>query len=223
MSIARPSRVPGRTGPRLYDLANMIRLLVARHGQSEWNAVGRWQGRANPPLSEIGMAQARAAATTVGAVDAVIASPLERALVTATVISESIGVGPVMVEPGLQERHAGEFQGLTRAEIDQQFPGYLESGRRPPGWEPDDEVTDRALGALDSVSEMMGDNSAPADILAIAHAGIIYSLEAHFGEAFVRIDNLNGRWFIHDTGGWSIGERMSLIPDGVVITESESL
>jgi len=201
----------------------MIRLLVARHGQSEWNAVGRWQGRADPPLSEIGLAQARAAASTIGAVDAVVASPLERALVTATVISESIGVGPVMVEPALQERHAGEFQGLTRSEIDQRFPGYLESGRRPPGWEPDLEITDRALGALDSVVGMVGDNPGPSDILAIAHAGIIYSLESHFGEGFLRIDNLNGRWFIHDSGGWSLGERMSLIPDGVVITEAESL
>jgi len=205
----------------LYDLVYMIRLLVARHGQSEWNAVGRWQGRADPPLSEVGLAQARAAATRVGAVDAVVASPLERALVTATVISESIGVGPVMVEPGLQERHAGEFQGLTRAEIDQQFPGYLDSDRRPPGWEPDSEVTDRAMLALDSIAEMVGTGSAQADILAIAHAGIIYALEAHFGQDFVRIDNLDGRWFLHNDSRWSLGERMSLIPDGV--TEADSL
>jgi len=207
----------------LYDLADMIRLLVARHGQSEWNAVGRWQGRADPPLSEVGLAQARAAAASIGAVDAVVASPLERALVTATVISESIGVGPVMVEPGLQERHAGEFQGLTRVEIDQQFPGYLDTGRRPPGWEPDADVTVRALAALDSVATMVGGRSAQADILAIAHAGIIYALESHFGEDFVRIDNLNGRWFLHDEGQWSLGERMSLIPDGVIATEAESL
>lgn len=201
----------------------MIRLLVARHGQSEWNAVGRWQGRADPPLSEIGLAQARAAASAVGAVDAVLASPLERALVTATVISESIGVGPVMVEPGFQERHAGEFQGLTRAQIDQRFPGYLESGRRPPGWEPDHEVTNRALNALDSVAEMIGDSPGTTDVLAVAHAGIIYSLESHFGETFRRIDNLHGRWFIHESGEWSLGERVSLIPEGVTVTEAESL
>ncbi len=201
----------------------MIRLLVARHGQSEWNAVGRWQGRADPPLSEIGLAQARAAAASIGAVDAVVASPLERALVTATVISESIGVGPVMVEPGLQERHAGEFQGLTRVEIDRQFPGYLDTGRRPPGWEPDADVTVRALDALDSVATMVGGRSAQAEILAIAHAGIIYALESHFGEDFARIDNLNGRWFLHDEGQWSLGERMSLIPDGVIATEADSL
>ncbi len=201
----------------------MVRLLVARHGQSVWNAVGRWQGRADPPLSEVGLAQARAAADTVSAVDAVIASPLERALVTATVISESIGVGPVMVETGLQERHAGEFQGLTRTEIDEQFPGYLTSGQRPPGWEPDHLVTERALAALDSIAGLADEGRDTHEILAIAHAGIIYSLEAHFGEGFVRIDNLNGRWFVHDGSRWSLGERMSLIPEGVETTEADSL
>jgi len=201
----------------------MIRLLVARHGQSEWNAVGRWQGRADPPLSEVGLAQARAAAATVGAVDAVIASPLERALVTATLISESIGVGPVMVEERLTERHAGEFEGLTRDEIDEQFPGYLSSGQRPPGWEPDHLVTQRALGALDAVAEMVDGGSGPADVLAIAHAGIIYALEGHFGENFNRIDNLNGRWFIDHGDGWSLGERMSLVPEGAVTTEADTL
>ncbi len=200
----------------------MVRLLVARHGQSVWNAVGRWQGRADPPLSEVGLAQARAAAATVGAVDAVIASPLERALVTATVISESIGVGPVMVEAGLQERYAGEFQGLTRTEIDERFPGYLTSGQRPPGWEPDHIVTERALAALDSITEMVGGGPGTCEILAIAHAGIIYSLEAHFGENFVRIDNLNGRWFAHDGTRWSLGERTSLIPEGVEVTGADS-
>jgi len=207
----------------------MIRLLVARHGQSVWNAAGRWQGRADPPLSEIGMEQAKAAAASVGAVEAVLASPLERALVTATVISETIGVGPVMVEPGLLERHAGEFQGLTRREIDSQFPGYLDTGKRPPGWEPDHEVTARALTALDSVAEMADGTasrrhaSETRDVLAIAHAGIIYALEAHFGRDFQRIDNLGGRWFVHNDSGWSLGDRMSLIPDGVVATGSDTL
>jgi len=220
------STSPGSTsasqGPIILA-ANMIRLLVARHGQSVWNAVGRWQGRADPPLSEVGLAQARAAAATVGAVDAVVTSPLERALVTATLISESIGVGPVMVEDGLMERHAGEFEGLTRVEIDERFPGYLSSGQRPPGWEPDHLVTERALGALDAVAEMVSDGSEASDILAIAHAGIIYALEGHFGEAFERIDNLNGRWFVHRGDGWALGERMSLVPQGVAATEADTL
>ncbi len=55
------------------------RLLLVRHGQSEWNAAGRWQGQADPPLTDLGRAQARAAARAIGGVDAVFASDLQRA------------------------------------------------------------------------------------------------------------------------------------------------
>ena len=116
----------------------MLNLLLARHGQSEWNAVGRWQGQADPPLSELGRAQARGAANQAGAFDAIFASDLERALHTATIISTTLGVGPVIVDPRLKERDAGEFSGLTRADIDAQFPGMLDRGEWPPGWEDDD-------------------------------------------------------------------------------------
>ena len=75
----------------------MLNLLLARHGQSEWNAVGRWQGQEDPPLSELGRAQARGAATHAGSFDALFASDLERAHHTATIIGEGIGVGPVII------------------------------------------------------------------------------------------------------------------------------
>ena len=72
----------------------VTRLLVVRHGQSEWNAAGQWQGRANPPLTMEGQRQAAAAARALGAFDAVVASPLLRAAETATIISEHLGIGP---------------------------------------------------------------------------------------------------------------------------------
>ncbi len=117
----------------------MTQLLVIRHGQSEWNADGRWQGQENPPLTELGRQQARSAARAVGAIDALFASPLDRAATTAAILSEELGVGPVVTLDGLMERNAGEWQGLTRDDIEEAYPGYLDSGRRPPGWEPDDE------------------------------------------------------------------------------------
>ena len=123
-------------------------VLVLRHGQSEWNALGRWQGQENPPLTDLGREQAVEAAQAVGTVDAVFASPLDRAARTAGIIAESIGVGPVVEIDGLMERHAGEWQGLTRPEIEQAWPGYLASGRRPPAWEDDQLVEARALGSL---------------------------------------------------------------------------
>ncbi|MBK5332301.1 MAG: histidine phosphatase family protein, partial [Ilumatobacteraceae bacterium] len=58
-------------------------LLVVRHGQSEWNAIGRWQGHADPALSELGKRQAAVAAGSIGAVDGIISSDLLRASETA--------------------------------------------------------------------------------------------------------------------------------------------
>src|ERR687897_224551 len=113
------------------------RVLLVRHGQSEWNAAGRWQGQADPPLSDLGRLQAREAARAVGAVDAIWSSDLQRAAETAIIIGDQIGVGPVVVDDRLRERDAGEWTGLTRAQIEQRNPGFLADGNRPPGWEAD--------------------------------------------------------------------------------------
>ena len=65
----------------------MTQLLVIRHGQSVWNADGRWQGQENPPLTDLGRNQARVAARAVGAIDAIYASPLDRAATTAAILN----------------------------------------------------------------------------------------------------------------------------------------
>src|SRR4029450_3937582 len=122
------------------DPALAPRVLWPRHGQSEWNATGRWQGQADPPLSDLGRRQAREAARAIGAVEAGWSAALERGAGTAAIISADIGVGPVVLDPDLRERDAGEYSGLTRAEIEERFPGYLDAGTRPPGWEPDDHL-----------------------------------------------------------------------------------
>src|SRR5207302_10768657 len=113
----------------------MTRLLLVRHGESEWNAVGRWQGWADPPLSELGQRQAAVAARAVGAVDAIVSSDLQRASQTAAIIAGELGIGPVVVDVALRERAAGTSTGLTRDEIDEQFPGSLANGERPDGYE----------------------------------------------------------------------------------------
>ena len=187
----------------------MTRMLIVRHGQSEWNAEGRWQGQADPPLSDLGRRQARHAADRLGAVDVIVASPLVRALHTATTIAETLGVGPVVVEPDLQERDAGGFSGLTRAEIEERFPGYLASGRRPPGYEPDEALLARTLAALDRIE----DTYRGAEILIVSHGGVIYALEAHHGEPFSRIPNLGARWITHHGERTELGERLVLVDD----------
>ncbi len=187
----------------------MLNVLVVRHGQSEWNALGRWQGHADPPLSELGITQAQAAAGKVGMFDAVVASDLDRALSTATIIADALGLGPVMTDPGLRERDIGEWQGLTRAEIEAAFPGHVRNGDRPPGWESDESLLERATGAL----ERIVDHVPSGDVLVVAHGGVIYTLESHLGADFTPIKNLHGRWFRIDNSAIEMGDRVALVTD----------
>ena len=191
----------------------MTRLLLVRHGESEWNALGKWQGQANPPLTDQGRRQAQQAAGVLGAFDAIVASTLQRAAETAAIISEVMGVGPVLVEEDLQERSAGPWQGLTRADIEQGWPGALESGFRPPGYELDDRVLERAHGALLRVVEA----TAGADeVLVVTHGGVIYAVEGGAAIPMVRIPNLGGRWIEISGGELRLGDRVDLVGDGTV-------
>ena len=185
----------------------MTSLLLVRHGQSVWNADGRWQGQENPPLTDLGRDQARRASHGVGAVDAIYCSPLDRAATTAMIIAEQIGMGPILILPGLMERHAGEWQGLTRDEIEEQYPGYLDAGTRPPSWEDDDEVEARVMAALDEIAEQHPDGH----VLAVAHAGVIFAVERIIGAEWERLANLGGRWLEHANGSWTIGNRVHLL------------
>jgi broad specificity phosphatase PhoE len=184
----------------------VTRLLLVRHGQSEWNAAGRWQGQADPPLSDQGRVQAREAARSVGAVDAIWASDLQRAVETAAIVAEDVGVGPVTVDPDLRERDAGEFSGLTRDEIELRFPGYLADGRRPSGWESDEQLLDRASRAIHRIAAAVPGG----DVLVVTHGGLIYVLEEHLGAEFARIANAEGRWCEVGSGRLRLGERILL-------------
>lgn len=193
----------------------MSRLLLVRHGQSEWNAVGRWQGQADPPLSDLGRQQSVAAAKTAGSFDLVAASDLERARHTAELIADAAGIGPVLIDPDLRERNAGEWEGLTRAQIDESYPGFLDDGRRPEGYEGDESVSARAIGALARVAALVGDGEA----LVVVHAGVIYAVEGLAGLPFERIPNLGGRYIDLSPDSIVAGERVLLIdPDKVEST-----
>jgi probable phosphoglycerate mutase len=200
------------------------RILLVRHGQSEWNAAGRWQGQQDPPLTDLGRRQARAAADALGTVDAVFASDLQRALETATIIASALGVLPVLVDQGFRERSAGEWEGLTRAEIEEAWPGYLDppadahagfasaGPRRPPSWEGDESVVARALAALHRVRDHVGDGH----VLTVTHGGLIYALEAHLGHPFGtsgRLANGAGREVVVDGDDLHLGERFLLVND----------
>ena len=184
----------------------MLNVLIARHGQSKWNQLGRWQGRADPALSEFGFVQAADAAANCGSFDAIISSNLQRASQTAAAISEATGIGPVLIDDAFAERDVGLYQGLTRPEIEERFPGRLEAGVWPAGWETDDTVLARVLGGLESLRQ----RCPSGDVLVIAHGGVIYTLERDFGHEYMRICNLEGRWLHHDGASWTLGERVAL-------------
>jgi probable phosphoglycerate mutase len=182
------------------------RVLLTRHGQSEWNALGRWQGQADPPLSDLGRRQAHEAARALGAIDGIWASDLRRAAETAVVIGEDMGVGPVVLDPDLRERDAGEWTGLTRAEIEQRYPGFLPDGRRPPGWESDELLLDRAQRTMRRIAD-----AAPGgEVLVVTHAGVVFAVERHLGLDHTRLANVEGRWVTVEHGGLRLGDRMLL-------------
>jgi probable phosphoglycerate mutase len=142
----------------------------------------------------------------------VVASPLLRAAETATIIAEGLGIGPVLTDPDLVERDAGEWQGLTRTQIEEGWPGFLDEGRRPPGYEPGDAMLARVRSVLEHISERMGDG----EVLVVSHGGVVYALEEACGEPWVRLPNLGARWFEVSGDDLSAGPRVDLVPDGTV-------
>lgn len=191
------------------------RMLLIRHGESTWNAVRRWQGQADPPLTERGEQQAAdavAGAAGHGPYLTVVTSTLQRARRTGELLASGLGVPLADPVEALAERAAGEWEGLTRDQINERYVGYLDEGRRPPGYEADERVVDRAGAAL---VELAGRHDGES-LVVVSHGGVINALERDEGEAWVRLDNLEGRWFeIGDGKLTPVGERVHLIPDVV--------
>ena len=191
----------------------MTKLLLVRHGQSEWNAMGRRQGKANPPLTDLGKEQALLAAKKLPDFSILASSDLVRARETAEIFAKAHDKdsNDILIEPQVQERDAGEFSGLTRDEIDKKFPGYLAQNRWPSGWEPDDVLIKRLREGL---GRIITSSTESDSIVVVTHGGCIYALENLLGEEYRRISNLGGRWFELIDDEFYLGERIQLLdPD----------
>ncbi|MCJ7437855.1 MAG: histidine phosphatase family protein, partial [Acidimicrobiia bacterium] len=173
------------------------RLLLVRHGQSTWNAEQRWQGQADPPLSSLGERQASAAGAAVQhlALTRIVTSDLVRARRTAELLAPP-GTA-VTADPALRERHAGDWTGLTRAEIDERYPGWIDDHRSPPGFEGDEPLLERLLPVVEA---LLTDRDVPAATLAVTHGGVIRTIERHFGAPSTPVPNLGGRWLHVEAG-----------------------
>lgn len=199
----------------------MTRILLIRHGESEWNADGRWQGQADPPLSERGRAQTVEAAAALGTVDAIITSDLARAAETGAILARLLGVDHVATDPLLRERDAGPLSGLTRPEIHATFPGLLAddpAGFRPgpdghpdwpEGWESDADLLDRIEVALTAVARAVPDG----EVAVVSHGGVVYAIERRLGgHDRGRMANLEGVVLTVDgSGAMVLGERLLLV------------
>ena len=192
----------------------MRRLLLLRHGQSTWNAEGRWQGWADPPLSELGREQARWAAVSLLSVGfhAVVSSDLRRARETAEIVATELGLGSVDVVPGLRERDVGAWSGLTSDEIEAKWPGQLDEWRAgqlaqiPEG---EGDIAGRVMAALDEVLvSHHGDT-----VLAVTHGGVIRSTERALGVEPSRVRNVGGRWVLADDGAALRAGEVVVLPE----------
>lgn len=143
------------------------KLALVRHGETDWNAEGRLQGRMDIPLNDVGRGQARAAGHELGgsgAWDVLVSSPLGRAAETASLIGNVVGLEPGGAVAGLVERDYGRGEGrvvvgLPRHDIDR----LLESA------EPEEDVAERGVRALAALVERHPGHN----IIVVAHGTLL--------------------------------------------------
>ena len=157
-------------------------LTLVRHGETEWNAVGRIQGHLDIPLSDIGLAQAAAIGRRLGgeAFDAILSSDLERALQTARPIGRHPGQ-TILRDSRLRERHLGVLQGLTGEEavIRQPHAWGAFKARNPEaaleGGETLGEFSQRVVGLIDELLRA----HAGSRLLLVTHGGVLDAAYRH--------------------------------------------
>ena len=161
----------------------MRRLLLARHGQSVSNAVRRFQGVQDVPLSELGRRQAEALAGAFGQrrIAAVYSSPLQRARHTAELVAAAVQA-PLRSVDDLRELSLGEWEGCTVEEVEAR-PGNPYAcwvrdpvGSLPPGGEPLADVQGRMVRALADIERGHPNGD---DVLVVCHGGVISAYLAH--------------------------------------------
>lgn len=156
-----------------------MRILLARHGETPWNAEGRYQGQVDIPLSEVGLAQARALGTRLAGVPIAraVASPLVRARRTAELALGEARLGLLQLDPDLREIGHGDWEGLLASEIAARDPQRLAAWRQAPdtvqmpgpGGESLRQVQDRAWLALARACAGLG---ADEVLLVVAHDAV---------------------------------------------------
>jgi glucosyl-3-phosphoglycerate phosphatase len=164
------------------------RLVMLRHGQTDYNLGSRMQGQLDTDLSELGRAQAVAAAEVLGKLQPllIVSSDLRRAYDTATRLAERTGL-QVQADERLRETHLGDWQGMTHTEIDAEVPGARLAWREDATWAPHggESRVDVAARSLPLVAELVsgepewgGAGEPDRPVVLVAHGGLIAALSA---------------------------------------------
>ena len=181
----------------------MTDLILIRHGETDWNTEGRWQGQADVPLNSTGWRQAQQMVQPLEAagIAAIYSSDLQRARQTAQVLADAYRL-PLQVDIRLREIHQGEWQGLLFSEIQWRYTqAYQERLRDPlnfasPGGEAVAQVRARVLAATREIIR----NHPEATVAVVSHGFSLAVLIAHLrGEPFDRLWDLipgNGQWVV---------------------------
>lgn len=177
-------RLSSATAPsRASRYAQVRRLIMVRHGQTEWNVADRMQGQVDTELSEVGRRQAKGVARELGEANAIaiLSSDLRRAYDTAAAIADHTSL-PVVRDPRLRETSLGQWEGLTHLEVDDRYPGArlqwrLDASLVPPGGESKLAVGARALPVIEEVFREHSDWPGHA-VVVVAHGGLIAALTA---------------------------------------------
>jgi glucosyl-3-phosphoglycerate phosphatase len=161
---------------------SLRRLVLLRHGQTDYNVGGRMQGHLDSMLTETGVEQAASVAPEIARLvpDRLISSDLKRAVDTADLVAAACGL-PVKYDARLRETHLGEWQGRTVAEIEDGWPGAIATWRSDPGWAPPGgesriEVVRRSLPVVEELDEEFATGDPDTSVVLVAHGGLIAGL-----------------------------------------------
>lgn len=183
-------------------------VFLVRHGETDWNRNGKYQGSSDVPLNALGMQQAAQLAVYLKTHelaptgDAIISSPLSRAFATARAIGDALGIDEILTDADLQERSYGKAEGLTLVQREARWP----DGNWP-GLEDWDHVAERAMRALD----LVGKRFAGRRVFVVCHGGLINSIlavlsDGAIGTGKTTIINTSISTLTDDGNGWEIGE-----------------
>jgi broad specificity phosphatase PhoE len=164
-----------------FSAVNTTRFVLIRHGESTWNAAGRWQGQGDPPLSRRGREQVVRLAAELAdeGIERIVASDLARASETAAILGDALGLAPERDER-LRELDVGCWTGLTRGEIEGRDRARLEHFERgglearAGGGECRREIADRVRSSVGEIAE----GHSGRCVAIVAHLGVMRALLA---------------------------------------------